>query len=278
MRQEISVNKAINRGHLIVNIPVFICIIGIPALSFYLSNQNLIPKWGIGIGFVLGFVIAWLVWSFMVTKWRIWAFENVRNVHELKKRAIQEKLIWNDGNIFEKTEIRNSEDKSRLKKLEKKFEQEDEYREDHSLPLKMEIHYSKAYNYVELGVSILIIGVGIYFFTKADIKQYILGAIMSGIGLYSTIKEFRKALDTKPKIIIDSRGIQTKNVEFKNWSSIKSEEVIQEGYGKSAKSYLIYFYDEEEFEKIQIDSLNVTHRELENIIRTYRIRNNQNYR
>lgn len=278
MRQEISVNKAINRGHLIVNIPVFICIIGIPALSFYLSNQNLIPKWGIGIGFVLGFVIAWLVWSFMVTKWRIWAFENVRNVHELKKRAIQEKLIWNDGNIFEKTEIRNSEDKSRLKKLEKKFEQEDEYREDHSLPLKMEIHYSKAYNYVELGVSILIIGVGIYFFTKADIKQYILGAIISGIGLYSTIKEFRKALDTKPKIIIDSRGIQTKNVEFKNWSSIKSEEVIQEGYGKSAKSYLIYFYDEEEFEKIEIDSLNVTHRELENIIRTYRIRNNKNYR
>lgn len=278
MRQEISVNKAINRGHLIVNIPVFICIIGIPALSFYLSNQNLIPKWGIGIGFVLGFVIAWLVWSFMVTKWRIWAFENVRNVHELKKRAIQEKLIWNDGNIFEKTEIRNSEDKSRLKKLEKKFEQEDEYREDHSLPLKMEIHYSKAYNYVELGVSILIIGVGIYFFTKADIKQYILGAIISGIGLYSTIKEFRKALDTKPKIIIDSRGIQTKNVEFKNWSSIKSEEVIQEGYGKSAKSYLIYFYDEEEFEKIQIDSLNVTHRELENIIRTYRIRNNKTYR
>lgn len=278
MRQEISVNKAINRGHLIVNIPVFICIIGIPALSFYLSNQNLIPKWGIGIGFVLGFVIAWLVWSFMVTKWRIWAFENVRNVHELKKRAIQEKLIWNDGNIFEKTEIRNSEDKSRLKKLEKKFEQEDEYREDHSLPLKMEIHYSKAYNYVELGVSILIIGVGIYFFTKADIKQYILGAIMSGIGLYSTIKEFRKTLDTKPKIIIDSRGIETKNVEFKNWSSIKSEEVIQEGYGKSAKSYLIYFYDEEEFEKIEIDSLNVPHRELENIIRTYRIRNYKTYR
>lgn len=278
MRQEISVNKAINRGHLIVNIPVFICIIGIPALSFYLSNQNLIPKWGIGIGFVLSFVVAWLVWSFMVTKWRIWAFENVRNVHELKKRAIQEKLIWNDRNIFEKTEIRNSEDKSRLKKLEKKFEHEDEYREDHSLPLKMEIHYSKAYNYVELGVGILIIGVGIYFFTKAETKQYILGAIISGIGLYSTIKEFRKTLDTKPKIIIDSRGIQTKNVEFKNWSSIKSEEVIQEGYGKSAKSYLIYFYDEEEFEKIEIDSLNVPHRELENIIRTYRIRNNKTYR
>jgi hypothetical protein len=278
MREQITVDKAIMRGHLIVNVPAFIAIIGCPALALYLSELNLIPGWGIGIAFLIGFVFAWLIWSFMITKWRIWAFENVRNVHELKKRAIQEKLIWNDGNIFEKTEIRNSEDKSILNKLEKKFEQEDEYREDYSLPYKIEIHYSKMNNYVELVISILIIGVGIYLFTKGETKKYILGTIMTGIGLYSTIKEFRKALDTKPKIIIDSKGIQTKNVEFKNWSNIYKEEVIQEGYGNSAKSYLTYYYDEDEFEKIEIDSLNVTHRELENIIRTYRIRNNKNFR
>jgi hypothetical protein len=278
MREQITVDKAINRGHLIVNVPVFITIIGCPILALYLSEQKLIPGWGIGIAFLIGFVLAWLIWSFMITKWRIWAFENVRNVHELKKRAIQEKLIWNDGNIFEKTEIRSTEDKSKLRKLEKKFEQEDEYREDYFLPPKTEIHYSKTYNYIELGISILIISVGIYFFINGETKQYVLGAIMTGIGLYSTIKEFRKVLDRKPKIIIDSTGIQTKNVEFKNWSNIKSEEVVQEGYGKSAKSYLTYFFDEDEFEKIEIDSLNITHRELENIIRTYRIRNNKNYR
>jgi hypothetical protein len=278
MRKQITVDKAIKRGHLIVNVPVFIAIFGCPALAIYLSNQNLIPSWGIGVAFLLGFVLAWLIWSFMITKWRIWAFENVRNVHELKKKAIQEKLIWNDGNVFEKTEIRNSEDQCKLKKLEKKFEIEDEYKEDYSLPPKMEIHYSKTHNYIELGISILIIGVGISLFKVGETYQYILGAIMVGIGLYSAIKEFRKALDTKPKIIIDSKGIQTKNMEFKNWSSIKREEVIQEGYGKSAKSYLSYFFDEDNFEKIEIDSLNVTHRELENIIRTYRIRNNKNYR
>lgn len=278
MRQEISVNKAINRGHLIVNIPVFICIIGIPALSLYLSNQNLIPKWGIGIGFVLGFVIAWLVWSFMITKWRIWAFENVRNVHELKKRAIQEKLIWNDGNIFEKTEIRTLEDKEELKKLEKKFDKEDVYREDYSLPPKTVIKYSKSLGIFELIISILIIGVGLYFITKGTNKNYILGGIMSLIGIYSSIKELRKFTNNKPQIIIDNKGIETITTEFKNWSDIESEEVIQEGYGKSAKSYLTYWYDEEIFEKIEIDQLDITHQQLENIIRTYRIRNNKNYR
>ncbi len=278
MREQISVNKAIKIGHLIVNIPVFTAIIGSPAFALYLSKQNLIPGWGIGIAFLIGFVLAWLIWSYMITKWRIWAFENVRNVHELKKRAIQEKLIWNDGNIFEKTEIRNSEDKIKLRNLEKKFEKEDEHKEDYSLPPKIEIFYSKVYSYFELGVSILIIGVGIYFLLKGETKSYILGTIMSVIGLYSSAKELRKIFNNKPLIIIDNKGIKTKNIGFRNWASIKNEEVIQEGYGKSAKSYLTYFYDEDEYEKMKIDSLNVTHRELENIIRTYRTRNNKNKR
>ncbi len=261
-----------------MNVPVFICIIGIPALSFYLSNQNLIPKWRIGIGSLLGFVIAWLVWSFMITKWRIWAFENVRNVHELKKRAIEEKLIWNDGNIFEKTEIRSLEDKEELKKLEKKFDKEDVYREDYSLPPKTIIKYSKSLGLFELIISILIIGVGIYFVTKGTNKSYVLGGVMGLIGIYSSIKELRKFLNNKPQIIIDNKGIETITAEFKNWSNIESEEVIQEGYRKSAKSYLTYWYDEEIFEKIEIDQLDITHQQLENIIRTYRIRNNKNYR
>jgi len=81
MREQISVNKAIKRGHLIVNVPVFIALYGCPAIALYLSNENLIPGWGIGIAFLLGFVLAWIIWSYMITKWRIWAFENVRNVH-----------------------------------------------------------------------------------------------------------------------------------------------------------------------------------------------------
>jgi hypothetical protein len=273
MKEQITVDKAIKIGHLMVNVPVLMVIFACPGLALYLSKQHLIPGWGIGIAFLIGFILAWLAWSFMITKWRIWAFENVRNVHELKKRAIQEKLIWEDGNIFEKTEIRNSEDKIKLKKLEKKFEREDEYHEDYSLPPKMEIFYSKVYTYMELVVSISIIGLGIYFLLKGQTESRILGIIMSAIGVYSAIKESQKAWNNKPQIIIDNKGIETKNVDFKSWSSIENEEIVREGYGKSAKSYLTYFYDDE-YEKIEITPLNVTDRGMKNILRTYRIRNN----
>lgn len=275
MREYVTVNKAIRRGHLIVNVPVFVTIVGCPIIAFYLSKQNIIPNWGIAIAFIICFVFAWLIWSYMITKWRIWAFESVRNVHELKKRAIQEKLIWDDGSIFEKTEIRSRNDKIKIRKLEKKFEKEDVFREDYSLPPKIEIYYSKVKSYFESGVSILIIGVGVYFLIKGDVKGLILGGIMLVIGLYSMVKEFRKLFNNIPQIIISNKGMQTKNVEFKGWSSINEEEVINEGYGKSSKSYLIYFYDKNEFEKIEIDTLNVTYRELENMIRTYRIRYNK---
>ena len=261
-----------------VNAPVFIAIIGCPALALFLFKQNLIPGWGIGLAIPIGFVLAWLIWSIMITKWRIWAFEKVRNVHELKKRAVEENLIWREGSVFEKTELRGSKDRAKLKNLERKFAIEDEHREDHSLPPKMEIFYSKSYNYLELGVSIFIIGVGIYFLLKGETRYYILGSIMSAIGIFSTVKESRKALNNKPQITVDINGIKSIKVGFKNWSTIENEEVIKDGFGKSQKTYLTYFYDEVGYEKIEIDSLNVSYSEMENIIRTYRLRNKKNYR
>ncbi len=92
MREQITVDKAIKRGHLIVNVPVFIAIIGCPALALYLSKQNLIPGWGIGIAFLIGFVLAWLIWSFMITKWRIWAFRNCKKRTRTKEKSYPRKI------------------------------------------------------------------------------------------------------------------------------------------------------------------------------------------
>jgi len=278
MRLQVSVDKAIKRGHLMVNVPVVLTIMGFPALGLYLSDQNYIPKWGIAIAFLIGFILAWLIWSYMITKWRIWAFSNVHNVNELKKRAIQEKLIWEDGNVFEKTEIRNDHDKNELKKLAKKFEKEDTFREDYSLPPKKEINFSKVTMYVEIGVALFIVTLGVYYFLKGETKFLLLGSILFSIGVYTLYKESKKAFNAKPQITIDSKGITTSNVPFKDWYTIEGEEVIQEGFGKSSKSYLTYFYDEDGFEKIELDPLNVSHSEMENIIRTYRIRHTKNLR
>ncbi len=117
MKTEISIDAAINRGHLLVNLPVFIAMFGIPSL-FHMLDAD---KKMVLIGLVSGFILGWLVWSCLITKWKIWAYENVANLDELKRKAIEEKLIWRDGHIFTKTEIRSRTDKIKLRALEKRF-------------------------------------------------------------------------------------------------------------------------------------------------------------
>tara|TARA_R110002072_G_scaffold302651_1_gene487084 strand:+ start:899 stop:1726 length:828 start_codon:yes stop_codon:yes gene_type:complete len=274
MREEISVSKAINRGHLIVNIPVFISMFGIPTLAFYLSDKKLIPNWGIGISFIIGFIVAWLVWSFMITKWRIWAFENVRNVHELKKRAIAEKLIWKDGKIFEKTEIRSSEQKRKLKLLEKKFEKKDIFKEDYSVPKSKKIYYSKTSNLIQMFIMLACSVFGIFLIV--DSESYIVGSLLIIVGIYFAYEYFKKSTISEPQIKIDDKGIETVNVNFKNWSEIKNEEVIFINNGKSSNAYLNFDF-KGGFESLEITDFNITPKEMENLLRTYRIRNEKNY-
>jgi len=274
MKQEISVSKAISRGHLIVNVPVFISMFGIPALALYLSHKNLIPNWGIGVSFIIGFVTAWLVWSFMITKWRIWAFENVRNVHELKKRAIAEKLIWKDGNIFEKTEIKSAEQKQKLKILKNKFDKKDVFKEDFSIPKSKKIYYSKKVNLINMFVMLACSFFGVYLVIYSD--SYLIGSLFILFGIYSAYEYYKKSTITKPQIKINDKGIETINVNFKNWKEIKNEEVIYISNGKNSKAHLNFDFNEG-YESLKIDDFDITPKEIENLLRTYRIRHEKNY-
>ncbi|NVK52198.1 MAG: hypothetical protein HWD85_04630 [Flavobacteriaceae bacterium] len=275
MKEQITVDKAIKRGHLIVNLPVMLLMIGFPALFAYLFSLNIIPNWGIVVGFLIGFLSAWLYWSYKITKWRLWAFENVRNVHELKKRAIQEGLIWKDNKWYERTEIQSDSDKRKWKDLERKFEKKDEYKEDYSIPLKTTIYFSKSKNIYELIIMLLCFGFGIFLLSTSD--SYIFGSILTLVGGYFSIKEFRQVINTKPQIIIDNKGIKTITTEFKNWSEIHDEDVIIEGSGKNREFYLVYdFLSGSEY--LKIDDYNTNQKQLLNILRTYRIRSKNNYR
>jgi hypothetical protein len=116
MESKTSITKVINRGRIMVNIPVFIAMIILPSLTYILNLELKIVL----VTCVIGFILAWGIWSIMITKWKIWAYEKVEDIDLLKRRAIKEKLIWPDGHFFERTEIRSKQDKLKLEKLEER--------------------------------------------------------------------------------------------------------------------------------------------------------------
>jgi len=267
MNETISVDEAISKGHRMVNYPAMVIMFGTIGITLYLGFEKLIPTWFFLVGFVLAFGLAWLWWSFTITKWRVWAFDNVRNVHELKRRAIQEKLIWKDKSIFEKTEIRTAIDKEKLSSLQNKFNQDDIFQDDLTVPSETVIYYSKGKNFLEMTIMIGFLGIGIYLLLKTD--SYVLGSIISIVGAYFGFEEYKEATNTEPQIIINNNGIKTITTDFHNWNEIENEEVMSEGSGKHIHYYLIYDHSDGT-EHLKIDDYDTDQKSLNNLLILYR--------
>lgn len=99
-----------------ITLPGLLILFGVPALSFFLMEESILRTVIVIVAVVLGIGLSWLWWSIFITKWRIWAFNstNLEDWPDLKYLAIEHKLIWHDGAIFEKTEIRNRKEKERI--------------------------------------------------------------------------------------------------------------------------------------------------------------------
>lgn len=273
MNETVTVDEAISKGHRMVNYPVIGIIVGTIALTFYLVNQKYIPLAGLPVGIVIAIVLGWLWWSFKITTWRIWAFDNVRNVHELKKRAIREKLIWPDNSFFVKTEIRSKTENDKLNSIANKFLQEDVFQDDLTVANETIIYYSRGQNFAEMTFMLICLGVGLYFILTTD--NYIFGSILSILGIYYGYKEYKEATNTIPQIIINEKGIETINTEFYSWNCIENEEVISESSGKHTYFYLIYEHPDG-VEHLQIDDYDTDQKSLNNLLIVYRGRSKKN--
>jgi hypothetical protein len=93
--------RAVLLGHLIVSLPVVTIMGLVPLLGFALGGRN----WAM-IGFVLGFIVAWLWWSIFVPRWREWARSQGADEERTQSLAERSLLVWPKGSIFEKTEFR----------------------------------------------------------------------------------------------------------------------------------------------------------------------------
>jgi hypothetical protein len=127
MKNYKSINNVLMNGQLQVNIPVLFLLIGMPLSFFYIplffdsieGSQILVLM-----GAVIGFISAWSWWSYKIVKWRIWAFDNIRKEEwvELKEKAIERGLIWKDGSLFERTEIRGLAEQRKIDLINNEIE------------------------------------------------------------------------------------------------------------------------------------------------------------
>lgn len=107
--------RAVLVGRIVVNGPVFLFLFG-PGMLIFLWKPTA-GLWMLA-AFIFGFILAWLWWSLSVPRWRVWAYERVGDIAELKDAAVSAGLTWPDGHPFERTEIKSAEILEKEKYLE----------------------------------------------------------------------------------------------------------------------------------------------------------------
>lgn len=272
MEGKVTVEQALSKGRRMLKYYPMMVTFGIIGLAFYLGINHSVEGWIIPIGFLIGFISGWLVWSYYVNIWKVWAYENVRNINELHRKAVNEKLIWQSGSWFEKTEFKNYHQKQKLKQLEKKFLENDIYLDDITVPDEIIINYSKSAIYIGFCLGVFIVGIGIYAYV--DNKEDYFFLIVPLIGIYLMINSTKKIFSKEPQIILNNNGIKLKGEKFMIWEKVSNEIIEERREGRHLNHYITFEYNGKTYD-LQINDLGIRNSQLENLLHVYRVRYNK---
>ena len=106
-----EVQAAVNKGYKDVSMVSAFLLIGTLIMSLVLGvfvmNTTDVGEIIVCASLPLGFVLAWLWWSYSVPRWREWALKQPGvDPNELQKAAEVITLVWPKGHFFEKTEFK----------------------------------------------------------------------------------------------------------------------------------------------------------------------------
>ena len=262
----ISVEKAIRRGQLWVTVPVMIVMLGSMFLGVFL-----LPNWTILPCILASLIFAWLTWSILITKWRIWAFSNVEDLIELHEQAVTGQLIWQKGSFFEKTEICNAREKAIIEEFEIQINKQslssNQFKDDVTVPIETAIFFVKSVNVIQFLFSGLLplIG-GCYFFYQSNFEEWFF-ILFIIVGLYQSINEGKEIFDKNPQIILNKESIKIAENEPFKWKDGVQWNLEQ--HGSKSKFWLLEIYSNGKSVNKEIDDLDINPSELKRLIKIY---------
>ena len=268
--EQVSVDAALRRANLqlkVVPLAIMLLCMVMPFVMVEVVDVHIGLLFAAG--FLGGFVLGWLWWSIGATRWRIWAYTHVRNIHELIEVAVAEKLIWPKGSFFERTEMRTRAQRELLQQLEARFATPDEQEDDPSIPAETVVRYSRFQMGFLLTWGLGMIGFGAYLFSFDESPWVAL--FMAGIGVWITADGWRKLLRKRTALVIDGEGITLEDGRRISWERVSSTKVVTRGTGRSTRQLLEVHHGGDRSE-LEIGSLDISKNALRHALKIHRLR------
>lgn len=273
MLENVSVEEAINKGKRMIRLPMYgILFAGALVCTLapvYFSRPSFIP-----FGILASVIAAFIHRSIAVAKWRLWAFENVRNIHELKHQAILLKFMVDDNSILKTFEINSGHDQEKWERIQEKFKLPDIFTDDLSIPSETNIYNSKFGNLFMLPFFVILMGLSICLVFIQPTLPFMLFSILLLL-LFGWLSRMliKRAFDKTPKLILSNEGISTAKTPFYKWAEITDEKTISKDGIKTTIDYLIYNCPDGIIQT-ELTPLATSSSKIDKLIRIYRGRNN----
>ena len=271
--KEISVEKAIENGkkRRLIFLSLFLIsgfFITLALTTNLIDDNNkhyiIILPFGLFITLFLTIIIG----NKLGSKWKLWAFSNVQNVSELRIRAIQESLMYENSPFMEKIEFRSKNEITKWNEIMLKFSNKIILTENEKLQEVTEVSFSIYKNLYNFFIYILSL---IFFICLGMNSKFTYFSIFLICGiLILSLPYLRNLFNLKPQLIFNKNGIVIKNKEIMKWENISNEQIIA-----NSRTSELYFIHNEKEEIINIKNLNVSKLQLKEILETYRIRNHR---
>lgn len=265
-----SVEAGLRRGNLLLKVVPGILkalFIILPLVLVILNEEQAV--WAIPVGFGLAFIVSWLWWSFAVTHWRIWAYEHVRNIHELMEVAMNDKLIYPKGGWFERKEIRTPGQREVLRQLEARLATPDERADDPSVPPETAVRHSRAQMIALIVFGAAMIGISLVFILPSDSWLPLLLTI--GVGAWMVADGVRKLVRNRLVLLINRDGLVLNEKQFIPWGRITRAQVVLQGSGRNSRHVLVVEHAGARTE-LGIGALDITKNKLRHPLKVHRHR------
>ncbi len=290
LQPTINIDDAIKQANLRIKAPMLTIMIAFIIAGIFsgtLGDHSILANC-VTVFFIAGTFVFGILFSLIATtKWRIWAFSHVNNVHELQAIAEQENILPRKGSWQWKLAIESKADKEKLGALAQRFKESHKHLEDDTIPEAVNIY---AYNIIRtlMGATVIAIGFYSWVYHSAGPRAWWLfnicvhtGIAIIPIGLTAfTIYKSQNIKHGRPDVTLSDAGIETPTLGFKPWSELYHERMeVDYSTGKySTKIIYLAFEHNDDTERIDVTIASERRRRIYYLLKIYRNRYNKNRR
>jgi len=218
-------------------------------------------------------ILPYWFWSKRTTRWKLWAFENVKNVHELKHVARRAALYANYGSFLDKITIQTSSEREQWANLQSKFNRTDVFEDDAEVPAETVIYFSTAIRFLNI-LFYLAIGAVALLITRAafhpgSAKWVAIPSIsLMAWMLYLIFKMIKDVVQHKPQMVLSDKGIETIKDGLQSWEVIFNEHLTPGN--RRDMGWILRYQHPGGITRLDIGHYAINHDKLEHLLRIHR--------